>query len=83
MLKVESATVDDAIYRIVAFDGLADEAEVLEAGDVISCQGSLQLEFSQGKNGHSALMGVYVIAGQITPLRKRRPNRMPIMAATR
>jgi hypothetical protein len=49
-------------------------------GDAVSITGSLALESAQGPKGRR-LTGLFVIAGQVMPLRQRSPNRMPVIAA--
>jgi single-stranded DNA-binding protein len=66
---------DDLLIRVVAFDETMTSLESLHPGDAVSIQGVLQIETRQGK-----LTGLFVIAGQVMPLRKRSPNRVPMAA---
>ena|ERR1700730_1011707 len=54
----------------------------LTVGDAVSITGSLELETAQGPKGRK-LTGLFVLAGQVLPLRRRSVNRMPAFAGVR
>ena len=61
---------DNVLLRVIAYDEIMTAMEPLQPGDAVSVQGALMLETRQGK-----LAGLFIVAGQILPLRKRSPNR--------
>jgi hypothetical protein len=67
---------DNVLFRVVAYDEIMTAMETLQPGDAVSVQGLLQIETRQGKE----LAGIFVIAGQILPLRKRSISRVPVAA---
>jgi hypothetical protein len=66
---------DNGLLRVVAYDETMTLMETLQPGDAVSIQGALMIETRQGK-----LSGIFVIAGQILPLRKRSISRVPVAA---
>jgi hypothetical protein len=67
---------DDALFRVLGFDEQITAMETLQPGDAVSVQGALMIETRQGK-----LAGLYVVAGQVMPLRKRSVSRAVAHAA--
>jgi hypothetical protein len=61
---------DGVIFRVVAYDEIMTALESLQPGDAVSVQGALMLETRQGK-----LAGLFIVAGQVLPLRRRSVNR--------
>jgi hypothetical protein len=61
---------DNALIRVVAYDEIMTAMETLQPGDAVSIQGALMIETRQGK-----LAGLFVVAGQVLPLRRRSANR--------
>jgi hypothetical protein len=66
---------DNCLLRVLAYDELMTALETLQPGDAVSIQGALMIETRQGK-----LAGLFVVAGQVMPLRKRSANRVPVAA---
>lgn len=56
------------LYRIVGFDDMVDEIEVLQPNDCISVQGSIELEMSKANGGPAVVTGFHVIAKQVVAL---------------
>jgi hypothetical protein len=67
---------DNVLLRVVAYDETMTLMETLQPGDAVSIQGALMIETRQGK-----LAGLFVVAGQVMPLRRRSVNRVPVAAA--
>ena len=61
---------------VVGHDDAIPELEALVAGDSVAIQGSLEIESKAGR-----LTGIFVVALQVMPLRKRSINRLPVAAA--
>ena len=78
-LPYASVTIDadDVEYRVIAHDLVMAELECLQLGDAISIQGSLVLVNQGGK-----LAGIYIVAKQVTALRSRSKNRLPVAMAS-
>jgi hypothetical protein len=54
------------------FDEQMAELELLSPGDSVAVQGRLEIESKDGR-----LAGLFIVAEQIMPLRRRSINRMP------
>jgi len=61
---------DNMLLRVIAYDETMTAMGTLQPGDAVSIQGNLMLETRGGK-----LAGIFIVAGQVMPLRKRSPNR--------
>jgi hypothetical protein len=66
---------DNALLRVIGYDEIMTALESLQPGDAVSVQGALMLETRGGK-----LAGIFVVAGQVMPLRKRSISRVPVAA---
>ena len=64
--------VDDIAYKIVGIDDEMPNIAALQRGDAVSVQGQLVLIIEKKQ-----LLGFYVIAKNVQPLRARSQNRMP------
>jgi hypothetical protein len=67
---------DNTLFRVVGYDETMTLLESLVPGDACSIQGALMIETRRGQ-----LSGLFVIAAQVMPLRKRSPNRSMVAAA--
>jgi hypothetical protein len=65
-------------WRIETHDDLMNEAETLVPGDAIAIQGQLNITARPGPDAQR-IIGICVTATQLMPLRRRSPNRLPIM----
>jgi hypothetical protein len=63
------------IYRVLGHDDQMAELEALLPGDCVCVQGRLEVE---GKDGR--LTGLFIVAEQILPLRRRSISRLPVRA---
>jgi hypothetical protein len=66
---------DNVLFRVVAYDEIMTALETLQPGDAVSVQGALMLETRGGK-----LAGIFIVAGQVMPLRKRSASRAAMVA---
>jgi hypothetical protein len=66
---------DNMLLKVVGHDEILTALETLVPGDAVSIQGALMIETRQGK-----LAGLFVVAGQVMPLRRRSLSRVPVAA---
>ena len=76
-----SDTSGESTWRVIGYDMRIAELELLEAGDCVAVQGTIQMEESRAKNGCRTITVTHMVAGQILMLRVKSPNRLPVRMA--
>ena len=69
------------LFRVMAYDDRIGEFEVLQTGDAVAIQGSIELEYAKNGDGKTSVSGFFVVASQICSLARRSPNKAPVSMA--